>query len=214
MGYSSFDILPKSFADYLIAYAAEKVAAANEVSIWQGASSTSGQFDGLYVTASADPALPAAQLVPQAIISPSNVTQELQAIVDAIPSNLYGKPDLKIYLSQNFVKAYISALGGFGTSGSGSLANAGINAQGTQWYTNGNLSFNGIPIFMANGLPANSAMATTTSNLYFGCSLLSDTQEVRVIDTAATLGDNNVRIIMRYAAGAQYGVIEDIVIYG
>ncbi len=52
------------------------------------------------------------------------------------------------------------------------------------------------------------------SNLYFGCSLLSDTQEVRVIDTSATLGDDNVRVIMRYAAGAQYGVIEDIVIYG
>lgn len=214
MGYSSFDTLPKSFADYLIAYAAEKVAAANEVSIWQGSSGTSGQFDGLYATALVDPALPAPQLVPQAVITPANVILQLQAIVDAIPSTLYGKPDLKIYLSQNFVKAYISALGGFGTTGAGSLNNAGINNQGTQWYTNGNLSFNGIPIFMANGLPADSAMATTTSNLYFGCSLLSDTQEVRVIDTSATLGDDNVRVIMRYAAGAQYGVIEDIVVYG
>ena len=80
------------------------------------------------------------------------------------------------------------------------------------WYTNGNLTFNGIPIFMANGLPAGAALCTTTSNLYFGCSLLSDTQEVRVIDTSATLGDDNVRVIMRYAAGSQYGVIEDIVV--
>jgi hypothetical protein len=214
MGYSSFDTLPKSFADYLIAYAAEKVAAANEVSIWQGSASTSGQFDGLYSTALVDPLLPAGQLVPSSPITPLNVVGELQAIVDAIPASLYGKPDLKIYLSQNFVKAYISALGGFGSAGSGSLANAGINAQGTMWYTNGNLSFNGIPIFMANGLANDTAMATTTSNLYFGCSLLSDTQEVRVIDTSATLGDDNVRVIMRYAAGAQYGVIEDIVVYG
>jgi hypothetical protein len=43
---------------------------------------------------------------------------------------------------------------------------------------------------------------------------LSDTQEVRVIDTSATLGDDNVRVVMRMAAGTQYGVIEDIVIYG
>ena len=214
MGFSAFDTLPKSFADYLIAYAAEKVAAANEVSIWQGNGGVSGQFDGLYVTALADPLLPAGQLVPSSPITPLNVIGELQAIVDAIPAGLYGKPDLKIYLSQNFVKAYISALGGFGSSGTGSLANAGINAQGTQWYTNGNLSFNGIPIFMANGLANDTAMATTTSNLYFGCSLLSDTQEVRVIDTSSTLGDNNVRVIMRYAAGSQYGVIEDIVVYG
>jgi hypothetical protein len=67
---------------------------------------------------------------------------------------------------------------------------------------------------MANGLPSSSMMATTTSNLYFGCSLLSDTQEVRVIDASATLGDDNVRVVMRMAAGTQYGVIEDIVIYG
>jgi hypothetical protein len=213
MGYSSFDTLPKSFADYLIAYAAEKVAAANEISIWQGSSATSGQFDGLYSTALVDPNLPPAQLVPSVAITAANVIGEMQAVYDAIPSTLYGKPDLKIYVSQNVAKAYVAALGGFGLL-TGSEANAGTNNLGTQWYANGSLSFNGLPIFMANGLPADSMMATTVSNLYFGCSLLSDTQEVRVIDTSATLGDDNVRIVMRMAAGAQYGVIEDIVVYG
>jgi hypothetical protein len=67
---------------------------------------------------------------------------------------------------------------------------------------------------MANGLPDNSMMATTTSNLYFGCSLLSDTQEVRTIDMSDIDGSQNVRVIMRMAAGATYGVIEDIVVYG
>jgi len=213
MGYSSFDTLPKSFADYLIAYAAEKVAAANEISIWQGSNATSGQFDGLYSTALVDPNLPPAQLVPSVAITAANVIGELQAVYDAIPSTLYGKPDLKIYVSQNVAKAYVAALGGFGLL-TGSEANAGTNNLGTQWYANGSLSFNGLPVFMANGLPADSMMATTVSNLYFGCSLLSDTQEVRVIDTSATLGDDNVRIVMRMAAGAQYGVIEDIVVYG
>ena len=213
MGYSSFDTLPKSFADYLIAYAAEKVASANEISIWQGSNATSGQFDGLYSTALVDPNLPPAQLVPSVAITAANVIGEMQAVYDAIPSTLYGKPDLKIYVSQNVAKAYVAALGGFGLL-TGSEANAGTNNLGTQWYANGSLSFNGLPIFMANGLPADSMMATTVSNLYFGCSLLSDTQEVRVIDTSATLGDDNVRIVMRMAAGAQYGVIEDIVVYG
>lgn len=211
MGYSSFDTLPKSFADYLIAYAAEKVAAANEVSIWQGSNSNSGQFDGLYTTALADPNLPAAQLVPSTAITPANVIGELQAVYDAIPAALYGKPDLKIYVSQNVAKAYVAALGGFAVA---ATSNSGVNAQGTMWYNNGALTFNGLPIFMANGLPTDSMMVATTSNLYFGCSLLSDTQEVRVIDTSATLGDDNVRVVMRMAAGATYGVIEDIVIYG
>jgi len=213
MGYSSFDTLPKSFADYLIAYAAEKVAAANEISIWQGSSSTSGQFDGLYSTALVDPLLPPAQLVPSVAITAANVIAQMQLVYDAIPANLYGKPDLKIYVSQNVAKAYVAALGGFGLLAN-SEANAGTNNLGTQWYANGSLTFNGLPVFMANGLPADSMMATTVSNLYFGCSLLSDTQEVRVIDTSSTLGDDNVRIVMRMAAGAQYGVIEDIVVYG
>jgi hypothetical protein len=213
MGYSSFDTLPKSFADYLIAYAAEKVASANEISIWQGSNATSGQFDGLYSTALVDPNLPPAQLVPSVAITAANVIGEMQAVYDAIPSTLYGKPDLKIYVSQNVAKAYVAALGGFGLL-TGSEANAGTNNLGTQWYANGSLTFNGLPVFMANGLPVDSMMATTVSNLYFGCSLLSDTQEVRVIDTSATLGDDNVRIVMRMAAGAQYGVIEDIVVYG
>jgi hypothetical protein len=211
MGYSSFDTLPKSFADYLIAYAAEKVAAANEVSIWQGDSSLSGEFDGLFTTAQADVALPPAQNIAGGVINAGNVIPALQSVYDAIPASLYGKPDLKIYVAQDVLKAYVAALGGFSAL---ATSNSGVNAQGTMWYNNGMVTFNGLPLFMANGLPTSSMMATTTSNLYFGCSLLSDTQEVRVIDTSATLGDDNVRVIMRYAAGAQYGVIEDIVVYG
>lgn len=211
MGYSSFDTLPKSFSDYLIAYAAEKVAAANEINIWQGNGGLSGQFDGLYSTALVDVNLPPAQLVPSAAINASNVIAQMQLVYNAIPATLYGKADLKIYVSQNVAKAYVAALGGFAVA---ATSNSGVNAQGTMWYNNGALTFNGLPIFMANGLPTDSMMATTTSNLFFGCSLLSDTQEVRVIDTSATLGDDNVRVVMRMAAGAQYGVIEDIVIYG
>jgi hypothetical protein len=211
MGYSSFDTLPKSFADYLIAYAAEKVAAANEVSIWQGDSSLSGEFDGLFTTAQADVALPLGQNITGTAITAANVIGQMQLVYDAIPASLYGKPDLKIYVAQDVLKAYVAALGGFSAL---ATSNSGVDAKGTMWYNNGMVTFNGLPLFMANGLPSSSMMATTTSNLYFGCSLLSDTQEVRVIDTSATLGDDNVRVIMRYAAGAQYGVIEDIVVYG
>ena len=213
-GFSSFDTLPKSFADYLIAHVASQVASANEVSLWQGSSAVGGEFDGLFSTALVDPLLPPAQLIANAVITPANVIAQMQLVDDAIPASLYGKADLKIYVSQNVAKAYVAALGGFGAIGLGSLANAGTNAQGTQWYTNGALSFNGTPVFMANGLPNDSMLATTTSNLYFGCSLLSDTQEVRVFDMSDIDGSQNVRVIMRMAAGATYGVNEDIVVYG
>jgi hypothetical protein len=36
---------------------------------------------------------------------------------------------------------------------------------------------------------------------------------VRVIDTADFLGDDNVRVVMRYTAGVQHGIGSDIVLY-
>ena len=42
------------------------------------------------------------------------------------------------------------------------------------------LYFDGIKIFMANGLAANAMVATTKDNLYFGTGLLSDHQVVKV----------------------------------
>ena len=88
-----------------------------------------------------------------------------------------------------------------------------VNTQGTQWYTNGSLSYVGIPIFMANGLGANNMVATTVDNLYFGCGLLNDNSLVKVIDMADIDGSQNVRIVMRLTAGVQYGIVEDVVTY-
>jgi hypothetical protein len=211
MGYSSFDVLPKSFADFLIAHVAAKVAAKNETNFWTGSASNSGEYNGIATLVALDAALPTAQEVAGTTVTAANVVTELGKILDAVPSSLYGKEGLKIYVSQNIAKAYVRALGGFGASGLG--AN-GTNNQGTQWYTNGSLSFDGVPIFMANGLAANTAIATLKENLYFGTSLLSDLNEVKVLDMADLDGSMNVRIIMRMAAGAQYGAIEDIVTYG
>ena len=50
--------------------------------------------------------------------------------------------------------------------------------------------------------------------LFFGTGLLSDHQEVKVLDMADLDGSQNVRVIMRFTAGVQYGVSEDIVTYG
>ena len=210
-GYSSFDTLPKSFADYLIGYTAAKVAQRNEISFWRGATATSGDYDGIMTQVALDAALPAAQEVTGTTVTAANVIDELGKIVDAIPSAVYGKDDLHIYISQNIARAYVRALGGFGASGLG--AN-GTNNMGTQWYNNGSLSFDGVKIFVANGLADNTALAAEKSNLFFGCSLLSDTQEVRVIDMADIDGSQNVRMIMRMAAGAQYANVEDLVTYG
>ena len=207
MGYSAFDSLPPSFADFLLGHVAAKAAENNEISIWRGANATAGQFDGLVTLATADSTV--VDVVGTAVTA-SNVIAEMGKVIDAIPAALYGKEDLYLYVSQNVARAYVRALGGFAASGLG--AN-GTNAQGTQWFNNGSLSFDGVKIFVANGMANNFMMAAEKSNLYFGTGLLSDHNEVKLIDMADIDGSQNVRVVMRYTAGVQYGIGSDIVLY-
>ena len=211
MGFSANKVMAKSFTDYLLAYVTEKVASSVETAIWVGANATAGQIDGISTLLAADAALPAAQEVAGTTVTAANVVAELGKIVDALPAALYGKEDLRIYVSQNIAKAYVRALGGFIAAGVG--AN-GTENKGTQWYNNGSLSFDGIPLFVANGLAANTAIASETSNLFFGCGLLNDFNSVKVLDMADLDGSDNVRLILRASYAVNYHSVSDIVTYG
>ena len=211
MGYSAHQAMPKNFTDYLIGYVADKVAERTENSIWAGNTATNGQFNGFTKLVADDADLPSGQEIAGTTVTSANVIAQLGSIVDAIPSALYGAEDLYIYVSQNIARAYVRALGGFGASGLGA---AGVNAQGTQWWNNGALSFDGVKLFVANGLADNDAIATRKSNLFFGTGLLADHNEVKVLDMADLDGSQNVRVVMRFTAGVQIGAIEDVVTYG
>jgi hypothetical protein len=214
MGYSAFDTLPPSFSDFLIGHIASKVAQKTEETIWQGvgtgASAVAGEFDGLVTLLEADTDLPASQDLTGVSITASNVIAQLGRVVDAIPSAVYGKEDLYIYVSQNIARAYVRALGGFGADGLG--AN-GVNNGGTTWYNGGDLAFDGVKIFVCSGMPDNHMVAAQKSNIFFGTGLLSDHNEVKLIDMADLDGSQNVRVIMRFTSGVQYGIVGDIVLY-
>jgi hypothetical protein len=207
MGYSAFKNIPASFTDFLIAYAAERVSARIEQNIWAGVNASSGQFAGFQTLFAADSDVVD---VTGTTVTASNVIAELGKVVDAIPAALYGKPDVYLYVSQNVAKAYVRALGGFGASGLG--AN-GVNNQGTMWYGSEPLFFDGIPVVLAEGLSSNRIVAAQKSNLFFGCGLLSDKNEVRLIDMSDIDGSQNFRLVMRMSAGIQYGIGSDIVYY-
>ena len=113
MGYSAFDNLPSSFQEYLIGYVAAKVAQKNEQNIWAG-SEAEGSFDGFSTLLAAD----AAKIeVTGTTVTAANVVAELGKVVDAIPSALYGRDDLHIYVAQNVFRAYKRSLGGFASGG-------------------------------------------------------------------------------------------------
>ena len=209
MGYSGFKNMPKNIQDYIVQYVAAKVSASTETSIWQGVAGADN-YAGFATLLAADADLPAANEVTGTSITAANVVDELGKVVDAIPSALYGKDGLHIYVAQNVFRAYKRALGGFQANGQG--AN-GFMAQGNNQDINIQY-FDGVKIFMANGLADDTMIASEKDNLWFGTGLQSDFNEVRILDMADIDGSQNVRVIMRFLAGVQYGIVEDIVTYG
>ena len=207
MGYSAHDDLPKTFSDYFIGLMAGKIAEATENSIWSG-SAGAGSFDGFSTILTAA-TLPAGQDIVGTTVTASNVIDELGKVVDAIPSSLYGNDDLLMYVSQNVFRAYKRALGGFQANGVG--AN-GVNGQGANQDIDVQF-FDGVSVVSANGLADDKMVASLKSNLVFGTGLLSDAQEIKVLDMSDLNGSKNIRFIARYTAGVQIGVLEDVVFY-
>jgi hypothetical protein len=200
MGVSVYDNLPASFTDFLIANTAGQVAQQIEQNIWSGSAAINGQFAGLLDQISASAALPAANFITGSTVTSASVISNLQTVVNAIPNTVYGKEDLYIYVPTNVVKAYQNALG---------TANYQFNS-----FTGfAPLSYQGINLAWCPGMPSNTMIAAQKSNLFFGTALLSDKNEVKVLDMADLDGSQNVRVIMRYTAGVQAGIIGDIVVF-
>ena len=208
MGYSAFDNMPPKFSDFIIGHAAGLVAEKTENNIWSGQTGNAGEFDGFYYLATAGGS--GCVSVSGSPLTAGNIIDEIGKVVDAIPSGVYGKEDLHIYVSRKAAKLYVRALGGFGANGLGA---AGVNAQGTQWWNNGALSYDGVKVVIGAGLPDDSMMAAQKSNLFFGTGLLSDHNEVKLIDMGDLDGSQNVRLVMRFTAGVQIGITSDVVIY-
>jgi len=223
LGFSAFDEIPKSFNDFLVSYVGGQVAEATETAIWQG-TATNGSFIGFQTALSASVAIGnATSVLParstggsstilsgsNAVVTSANVVSILDSVVQTIPTTVYGKPDLLIYVGTKVAKAYQTAMSGNGASGLG--AN-GFNNQmniGEKPY-----NFQGIELVLCPGLGDNKIVAAQKSNLFFGTGLLSDYNEVKVLDMANIDGSQNYRIVMRYTAGTQFGIGQDIVYLG
>ena len=205
MGYSAHDNLPPKFSDFIIGHVSAKVAEAVENNIWQGDDDGSGShtlFDGFEQLISSS----ALSGVGSSTVDSGNVITFLGKVVDNIPTAVYGQEDLTIYTPNNVYQAYVRALGGFASN----VGAAGIDNKGTTFYgMNEGLTFDGIKLQRCPGMSSNRAVAAQASNLYFGTGLLADHNEVKLIDMADIDGSQNVRLVMRFTAGTQVGVLAD-----
>ena len=195
-GFSSFDELPSSFASYLIGHVAAKVAAKMEVNIWNGANGTAGEFDGIVALADADADV--IDVTETGATDASNIIARLGNVVDAVPSTIYGNEGLAIYISQADARSYVRAQAALGYK---DLYHVGQTE----------MDFEGVKLFVANGLNSGQMIAAEKENLFFGTGLQNDMNEVKLIDLADIDGSQNVRVIMRFSAGVNYAIGSEIV---
>ena len=207
LGYSAFDEIPANFNDYLISYVGGKVAEATETSIWQGSAAVNGEFRGFLPALSGSAAAGGAGAVVQSAVSgaidSTNVIAALNGIYEAIPDTVFGKEDVLIYVPTNVAKAYQKVLGTDFANGYNNQVTVGEKP----------MNFNGIDLAMCPGMTASYMVAAEKSNLFFGTGLMSDYNEVKVLDMADLDGSQNYRVIMRYTGDTEFGIGQDIAIH-
>jgi hypothetical protein len=181
-GFSAFEVLPATFEEFLLAQVAAEVAQTVELGIWKSNTFYTGGMVQYLIDQSAIVS------AGSGATTGSNVIARLQSMLDASPAALYGKEGYQFYVGPVTMKAYQAAL---------SAGNYNF-----QFYVGEKpMNFQGIPVTMCPGLNDSDCVLGLKSDLHFGTGLLSDYNEVKVIDMSDIDGSQNVRTIMRFTGG-------------
>ena len=193
------------FSAFVVSHLADTIADHVETNIWNGIDSTPGQFTGFMHAGNGhfenDAAIVEADNSAGAGVAytATSIDDDLNAIVAAIPSAVYTKEDLYIYMS---VASYRLYLQNQASAGYERLYNMGDGFKPM---------FNGIKIAVCPGMVDNKMAAAQQSNLFFGTDLLSDHTEIRLLDMSTLDGSDNIRVVARFTAGTQHAQGGDIV---
>ncbi len=134
-------------------------------------------------------------------INENNVVEVLTVLYKSVPDSVKARADFKMYVPLHVADAY-------------RLRQAQeANGAGSFFTGNKELNFLGKPIEEMPHLPTNTLLATYSGNLFFGTDLLSDFNEVQVVDMRQTTADQKVRYRAQFSAAAQIGFTEEVCLY-
>jgi hypothetical protein len=198
---------PASFDDYVISYMAGVIADGTEGGIWLGTAAGAGSFQGFvgtggYLLNAQDATVVQVDNDGGAgtAYTAANIIANLQALTAAIPTAVYVKEDLHIYMSPKTFRLYISAVSTLGYINAYSM-NKDYDAV-----------FEGVKIAVCPGMRNDTMVAAQKSNLFYGTDLLSDATRISILDMSALDGSNNMRLVARYSSGVKQGIGADIVL--
>ena len=197
--------MSSDFAAFVMSHLSDTIADHVESKIWGGANTGSGEFTGFMHAGNGhfenDAAIVEADNSGGAAtaFSATNIDENLGLVTASIPTAVYTKEDLYIYMSVASYRLYLENQA----------------AAGYQQLYNMNDGFvpmyNGIKIAVCPGMIDNKMVAAQSSNLFFGTDLVSDQTEVRMLDMSALDGSDNVRVVAKFSGGTQHAQGADIV---
>lgn len=203
MGASAFnERMPVDVETALLAEIMEEHSEYTDNNIWNGASATGGEFGGFIEKFLLDANVIKANngIAPGgAPITEANVLSELKKVLTAIPLTIR-RNQLVVGVSPDVMNAYSFYLT---TQGIANTGDPLLKQMRFAQYT----------LTEINGLPTNTIVAYEKKNLYFGTGLLSDHNQIDIIDQRLINASNNVLVNMVFTAGVQYVRPEEIVYY-
>jgi hypothetical protein len=194
------EVVPQSMEQYLLELTARKVSADLETIVWQG-NTTGATYpinvcNGLLFKFSGDTDV----VKPTGFaLTLANIISATTVVYNAIPTVVFPKEDLKIFMGVAAAKLYRQA----------------IAAASSEAYYVGakTLDFLGIEIVEAPGMPANVIVAGALSNMFLLTDLESDFSDVMVLSMMGTLGQPTLRLVGDFKFGVDYFYGDEIVYF-
>lgn len=201
-GSNSEEVMPNSYAEFVVDYVAEKVASDLETVMFQGDTATSSYpyslCDGLVKLMTADDDVIDVSATSSTIVS-TNVIAELNRVLEVVPAEVRQQPNFKIFVSQQIAFAYKQAQ----ASTTGGLFMVGDKE----------LNYLGFRLIPTSGLLAKQMIAANMDKVFFLTDLTSDWDEILLIPQRNISGARSERFVTSLKFGVNYLYGTEIVLY-
>lgn len=201
-GSNNEEVMPTSYADFVVNYVAEKVAADLEKVMFQGNTGTASYplslCDGLVKLLTADSDVLDVAATASTITS-SNVIDELNRVLQLVPAEVRTAANFKIFVSQEIAFAYKQAQ---------AATTGGLFMVGDK-----ELNYLGFRLIPTSGLLAKQMIAADMDKVFFLTDLVSDWNDIIIIPQRNISGSRTERFATSLKFGVNYLYGAEVVLY-
>jgi hypothetical protein len=201
-GSNNDEVVPASYAEFVVDYVAEKVSADLEITMFQGDTGTSSYplslCDGLVKQLLADSDVIDITATASAITA-TNVVGELNRLLEAVPADVRNQANFKIFVSQQIAFSYKQAQ---------AATQGGLFLVGDK-----ELNYLGYRLIPTTGLLAKQMIAFNSDKVFFLTDLVSDWDDIIIIPQRNISGARTERFATSLKFGVDYLYGNEIVLY-